>query len=241
MGIFRRNAASAPGGIPAAELERFGRSVYDPVENRWPWPSAATDLIVPMYQRYQAGPDQFLAALADIAETHGGWAAYGAERLMIEVAGNNRGHAAYARIMGASLSFLRSRGVPPKMVTGYEWNHWIDSGGDNETWVPRRPTPSEDDAPISPLAPGETRRLAQLFASSDSNVFLVRKEEDGRYAWIVDARYSDEDPRRTRRVQRTAESLHNLYANIGLTLQVPPYWHDRELEPYIPLSRPALD
>jgi len=73
----------------AACLERFGRHVYDVVEKPWPWPSASEDFVLPMYRQYQANPDAFLTALADIADTYGGWTAYGAERLMIEVAGGN--------------------------------------------------------------------------------------------------------------------------------------------------------
>ena len=246
MSLFRRSAASTrrpwrqSDGRMAADLERFGRHMYDQVERPWPWQSVAEDFLIPMYHCYEAGHDVFLLALADIVGQYGGWAAYGAERLMIEVAGGNLGHPVYGQIMNASLDFLRASGVPPKMVTGYEWEHWLASGGNNESWVRRRPTPTSEQAKISDLSPGETRRLAQLTSDGQSNLFLVRREPSGDYCWIVDARYSDDDPRRTEREQLTARSLHEIYVQIGLSLQVPPYWFDRELEPYFPLPMPAL-
>ena len=71
------------------DLERFGHSCYNTVDATWPWPSSGTDFVVPIYQRYQSNPFEFLTTLADIAEGTGGWVAYGAERLMIEAAGGN--------------------------------------------------------------------------------------------------------------------------------------------------------
>jgi hypothetical protein len=230
----------SPGSPSPTDLERFGRSVYDPVENRWPWPSAWSDFIAPIYQLYQVNPDGFLVSLASLAEETGGWSAYGAERLMIEVAGGDLPHPAYGRIMDAALNFLRSNGVPPKMVTGHEWTHWLDSGGTVDTWVPRRPPPTEDDAPISELQVGQTRRLAQLSGDPESNVFLVQRAQDGRYCWMIDSKASDDDPRRTQWVYRTSEALHELYIQIGLNLQVPPHWYDSELELYFPLPIPTL-
>jgi len=236
-------STSRPGsGDVTADLERFGRSEYDPVESRWPWPSSGVDFVVPMYERYQADPDGFMATLAHIADAAGGWAAYGAEKLMFEVAGGSDSEklSVYDRIMKSSLGFLRSLGVPPKMLTGYEWGYWLRTGGTIESWIPRRPMPTQDKAPISPLGIGETRRLAQVFPDPVSNVFLVLRAQDGSYCWIIDSRYSDEDTRRTQRVHKTSHSLHDLYAQIGLSLQTPPYWFDSELEPYIPLPSPSL-
>jgi hypothetical protein len=193
-----------------------------------------------MYNRCRADRDAFLTSLSTLAEQYGGWAAYGAERLMIEVAGGSHEHPAYGQIMDASLNFLRTNGVPPMNVTGYEWRHWIASGGTNETWLQRRLTPTSEQAPISDLSAGETRRLAQLVAGDHSNVFMVQRTLDGRFRWIVDAEQSDTDPERTQYVHMTAGSLHDLYIQIGLALQSPPHWYDCELEPYFPLPSPAL-
>jgi len=243
MGLFKRiaglvGAVLQRNGVTVADIERFGRHMYDPDES--PWPSVWADLVGPMYYAYRADQDIFLMTLAVVAEQYGGWVSYGAERLMIEVAGGDLEHPAYGRIMNASLGFLRACGVPPMKVTGYEWQGWLASGGTSETWVPRRPTPPRAQAPISDISIGETRRLAQLAVGSCSNVFLVHRASEGHYRWIIDAPQSDDDPRRTQQVHVVAESLHDLYVRIGLWLQVPPYWHDQELEPYIPLPKPRF-
>jgi hypothetical protein len=245
MGLFSRSRGAARGSgnqtaDMVARLERFGRHMYDVAENPSPWPSASEDFVLPIYRQYQADQDAFLTALADMAEEYQGWTAYGAERLMIDVAGGNLEHPAYGRIMEASLRFLRASGVPPMKTTGYEWQHWIATGGTNETWVPRRPPPTSADAPISELGPSETRKVAQLTAADDSNLIFVQRGGSNRYVAIVDARYSDEDPRRAQNEFYSSDSLYDLYMQIALPLQIPPYWCDREILPYFPLPRPRF-
>lgn len=221
-------------------LERFGRSSYNAVDAPWPWPSAATEFILPMYWQYQADPAAFLSTLADLAESMGGWAAYGAERLMSEVADGNLADPAYGRLMNASLSFMRASGIPPMLVTGYEWGYWIDQGGTNETWVARRPIPGLDLAPIPALHIGQSRRIAQLWSDAASAVYLVRCDKPALFSWIIDTPQSDEDPTRAQFAHQTADSLYQIYVRVGLSLQIPPYWHEPELEPYIPLPAPAF-
>jgi hypothetical protein len=224
----------------AADLERFGRHMYDLAGNPWPWRSAGQDFLLPMYYCYEASQDAFLAALADLAEEHRGWAAYGAERLMVDVAGGDLDHPAYRRIMDCSLAFLRVSGVPQIKTTGYEWNHWLASGGTVESWTCRRPTPAQEQAPTTDLAAGQRRRLVRLTKEDQSNVFFVQQAPDGDYQLIIEARYSDDDPRRTERISLTTKSLYEIYVRVGLMLQEPPYWFDRELEPYFPLPMPDL-
>jgi hypothetical protein len=233
----RPQPGKQPGDITVADLERFGRHSYDYRAN--PWPESWADLVGPVYDRYHDDQDAFLALLADLADQYRGtWAAYGAEKLMTEIAGGGLDHPAYGRIMDASLEFLRRSGVSPRQLNGYEWNYWIDSGGTVNTWLTRRPEPTEDR--IERLAIGEIRRLAQLLEDDDSNVFLVKRTAEDRYDWVIDSRQSDEDPTRTQRVHDTADSLHELYIKIGLGLQFVPYWCDSELEPYCPLPRPPF-
>lgn len=245
VALFKSGRRRPPDGagaprdeISVVDLERFGWYCYHLEDN--PWPSAWQDFVSPMLHRCMADQDAFLNSLADIATQYGGLVSYGAEQLMIEVAYGRPDHPACRQIMDASIAFLRTSGIPPMKVTGHEWRHWTDSGGTVQTWVRWRPAPSESRARISPLVVGESRRVAQLRAAEDSNVFLVERAEDGRYRWIVDARRGDDDPTRTRWVHVTAGSLHELYVRVGLALQSPPYWCHAELEPYIPLPRPAI-
>ncbi|MGH3158188.1 MAG: hypothetical protein ACRDNF_16650 [Streptosporangiaceae bacterium] len=225
-----------------ADLERFGQLMYHPGEERWRWSSSFHEFVLPMVERYKADPDGFLTALADLAEEHGGWVAYGAERIMMEVSDNgNPKHPAYKRIMEASLRFLRSSGVPPMCATTYEWTYWeVSLGGDKETWVPRRPTPALSEAPITELGAGEVRRVARFTESPDSNVGLVEHGQANGYDYVVDARQSSNDPTRSRQVHQTADSLYEIYVQIGLRLQMPPYWYDGELEPYFPFPTPSI-
>jgi hypothetical protein len=133
--ILRAPVAPESANRMVADLERFGKHMYDSAADLWP--SAWGDFVTPMYDRYRADHRAFLATLAEIAEERGGWVAYGAERLMIEIAGGNLTYPAYRRIMDASLEFLRMNRVPPMMVTGYEWKHWLNTGGDVGSWMPR--------------------------------------------------------------------------------------------------------
>jgi hypothetical protein len=244
MRLFSRPEPRTPWGQPesrfAAELQRFGRFSYHYSDPAYAWPTSWPDFVGPNFRRYQASPGAFLATLADIAGQHGGWTALGAERLMIDVAGGDLPDAAYKRIMDASLSFLRASGVPPIRITGYEWRRWLDSGGTIDTWIPRRPVPTPQEAPITDLRPGETRRVAQLTSAADSNVILVRRAPEGGYVSVVDARYSDEDPTRSENELDRADSLHDLYLKIAMPSQVPGYWCDPELLPYFPLPPPSI-
>jgi hypothetical protein len=116
----------------------------------------------------------------------------------------------------------------------------VNNGGTSDTWISKRSIPSLDEAPISPLQPDEIRRITQQTSEGDSNAILVRQNDDGRYCALIDSKYSDEDPRRVQNEWKFAASLHELYIQIGLVMQVPTYWYDHELEPYFPLLRPGI-
>ena len=66
------------------------------------------------------------------------------------------------------------------------------------------------------------------------------RKSDGQYCALIDARRSDEDPRRVQNEWKFAASLYELSIQIGLAMQVPTYWYDSELEPYFPLPRPKI-
>lgn len=237
------NGQMLPSDI-VSTLERFGR-------HEWDWQAYGMSaeelgaLMGGLYPVASANPDGFLQALAAAALPVGGWAVYGASRLVWELLSPGRGSSisqnpSYRAIMDDAIEFLRSNGVPPMKVRGYEWDYWIDKGGTRDTWAPRIRTPAPGEAPISVLGPGETRRVVQITSQPDSNVILVRQNEDGQYCALIDARQSDEDPRRTQWEWKTANSLYEIYIDIGLSMQTPTHWYDKELEPYFPLSRPRI-
>ncbi|MGW4677350.1 hypothetical protein ACWEOS_02670 [Micromonospora taraxaci] len=73
----------------------------------------------------------------------------------------------------------------------------------------------------------------------DSNLVLLSHGGDG-YLAVIDARYSDDNPARSRRDWKTARRLDDLYWDIGVVSQIPTFWCDSELEPYFPLPPPRL-
>ena len=247
MGLFsRRSASQWPLPIPelVAAMERFGRHEYDPMRSSedasWPYES----IIAPLYPLASNDPQAFLEMLSEHVSSGGGWAAYGAghavwELVTSDVRASLKDHAAYNAVIDASLAFLRRNGVPPKRLTDYEWDHWVSQGGTVATWLPPRPLPPRDPSPITPLNDGEKRPIAQVGAESDSNVILVR-HENGRYVASVDARWSDEDPRRGERDWKSAAALYDLYIEVANSLQTPTPWHDREMAPFFPLATPNI-
>lgn len=227
-----------------SKMVRYGRHEWDPQGSEMSIGELG-DLMAGLYPIASAAPERFLGDLAAAVLPVGGWAVYGASRLIWELLSVSRGsflsqNPSYVAIMDDAIAFLRGNGVPPMRVRGYEWDYWLDKGGTNITWLPLLRTPAPGEAPITELRPGEIRRIAQVTAQPDSNVILVRQRDDGQYCAIIDARQSDEDPRRTQWEWKFAASLHELYVEIGLSMQTPTYWYDKELEPYFPLPQPRI-
>ncbi|MBK6870821.1 MAG: hypothetical protein IPJ14_09690 [Kineosporiaceae bacterium] len=250
MGLFggnrkrdNRDDGGRAGGGLAALAARFGRhefygqaSTEDPVQIQ-------RETLIPLYPEAARDPNAFLERLRREVLPAGGWALYGADRLMWELITDKTARQSEAglEIMDASLSFLRENGVPPQRVRPYQWEHWIGTGGTIDTWLMTRPTPTHAQAPIRELAPGELRPVARLTADPQSNVILVRLAANGEHVEaIIDAPQSDDDPRRTQWEWKSAPTLYELYVQIGLTHQVPTPWYDPDLEPYFPLPAPRI-
>jgi hypothetical protein len=245
MGLFgsRHRGPDRPGLPPGfiVMMERFGRFEFDPQASTDDPGLIWSETQAPLLPFATADPTGFADAIRAAVAPVGGWAAFGGACTAWELlASDDRRGPAYEALLSAAAEFLRGSGVPPTNVKGYIWNHWVDRGGTADTWIPRIPTPSPSDAPISPLQYGELRRIAQLSPRPDSNVVLVRLDPNGSHVAIIDARRSDDDPRRTQWDWKSAASSHVLYAAIALDLQMPPYWCDPELEPYFPLQPPLI-
>ncbi len=246
MGIFRRRSGSPDdrGGLPpniVALMERLGRFELDQQGRQDDPATIWSKTQAPLLPFASSDPGAFVDALATAAVPVGGLASYGAAHAVWNlVAAEHRKGGSYDAIMSSAVEFLRANGVPPMRVNGFLWNQWLANGGTIDTWLPRIPAPSPAEAPISDFQQGEVRRVAQLTAEPDSNLILVRRMESGGYCAVIDARYSDEDPRRVENHWKSAETLHDLYVAIGLALQVPPYWSDEELSAYYPLPPPMI-
>lgn len=232
MPLFRRQPRTRLPADILAQLEQLGRAAFDPAGHDSPW-----QLTVAMYHLAQEDRDGFLAELAAITRPAGGWPAYGAMKLVMDILDPKPDQPDFNAIVLAGLQFLRSHGVPPNRLSINEQDMWRRLRDGDTPWLVARPVPQDR---IMPLRPGETRRVAQVFPGPSSNVIYVRQEQPDRYVAVIDGEWSTEDPRRVQNEWYSAGSLHELYLRIGEGFQVPCHWADPELEPYFPFPSPTL-
>jgi hypothetical protein len=259
VALFRRKATPAPAPTGPTEpteltgptterlpqdvvtvMEGFGRYTFHPMHACHAGVDAWESYLAPLWRFARDDPDGFCAALATRVLPRGGWAVYGSAHAVVELTDRSGDNAHHRALMDASLQFLRSNGVPMTQLTGYEKAHWNQRAGAFESWLAPRVPPQPEAAPITPLLSREVRRVVQLEDRDDANLFLVERGPDGRHTALIDARWSDEDPRRVRSAWTSEDTLHQLYVEIGWSLQVPPHWQDPELAPYIPYARPGI-
>jgi hypothetical protein len=241
LALFKRHRLGnrLPSDI-ADLMDRFGRYEFNPSGNldggdMW------ADTQQPLLEFASNDPSGFLSALATEVTPLGGWTAYGAGRTALNLLNSDdRIGPSYKTVMDGDVDFLRSSGVPPMHVAGYEWERWLERGGTVDTWIPRRPIPSLEEAFISELQLGEVRRLTHLGSAPDSNFIVVKQEEGGRFCALIDAKWSSEDPTRSQSEWKSADTLYGIYIETGLMAQSGAYWHDPELEPYFPLPVPKI-
>jgi hypothetical protein len=232
MPLFsRRPRTRLPADI-LAQLEQLGRAAYDPQCYESPW-----QLTVAMYNLAQEDRDGLLTQLAAVVLPADGWPVYGAMKLVMDVLDPKLDQPDFNRIVLAGLEFLRSHGVPTSRLSPNELSLWHRLRGPDTPWLTGRPVPPDR---LTPLRPGEKRRVAQVFPESKSNVIFVVQEGPDRFVALVDGEWSAEDPRRVENEWYAAPSLHDLYIRIGDGFQTPCHWADRELEPYFPLPPSTL-
>ena len=213
---------------------RFGKFEYDGIDSDDDAAEIAQEITIPLYQESQRDQAAFLRRLADEVAPAGGWAAYGADRLVWDLLTDStlKESDDFRRVMVASIAFMRDNGVPPMKVRPYQWDHWVNQGGTHATWLPMRPPPDRNEAKLAPLRAGELRRVATLVGG---NFMLVRPESDEKVAIVIEGRRSDDDPSRVQWDYETHPSLYDAFVRIGLNQQVPCPWFDPELEPFFPL------
>lgn len=227
-----------------ALADAFGRLSFDPQRTYVarnlgdvdPW----HNILVPLSRIAQANPAEFTRTLAQKVVPVGGWAVRGGAKIVAELLDPQSTHPAFRAMQSAGLNFLRQHNVPNNRLNSYEWEFWIDGRGRTEPWLTGRPTPTEAQAPIRDLEPGETRRVVQITNEPDSNLIYVEQDPNGGYRTVIDASQSDADPTRVRNSWQTEPTLNCLYTKIGIGFQAPTYWYDPELAPYFPLPKSDL-
>lgn len=233
MALFGRRPR--PGRLPVdtlAKMEQFGRYSFD--WQKYPMQESPE---AEMYMIAQGDQDGFLAELAALVVPTGGWSAYGGMKLVMSILGADVVQPDYDAIVLAGLHFIRSHGVPKSRLSINEMNQWRRLQGEDTPWLLGRPVPPDR---LTPLQPGEMRRVAQMFPGPRSNVIYVQQAAPDRYVALIDGEWSEEDPRRVQNEWYVAPSLHQLYERLGDAFQTPSYWVDSELEPYIPLPPPTI-
>ncbi len=137
MSLFgRKRGPNLPPDIVVI-LERYGRWSFDPPGSGIDVAQIGHDeLQQPLIQAYPQGPQAVEAAaeelsrnLLEVTRPAGGWPAYGAYKLVEDIADGVHPPSKIA-LIEAGLEFLRERGVP--------WNSHLSSK-EKEFWVERHP------------------------------------------------------------------------------------------------------
>jgi hypothetical protein len=219
-------------------MERFGRFEFDPVGADIDASAVWSELQAPFLPFAQSDPEGFALALAHAVLPVGGFALFGAARTVWNLVGSDFGSQAYDAVRMAALEFFRANGVPSNRLSADDYRFWREHRC--EPWLVGRPRPTPEEARIPALAPGELRRVAQLTEAPDSNVVHVCAAHDGRFKAVVDAPTSDTDPTRGWFDWASADTLHDLYTQIGEAFQTPVHWVADELRPFVPLPPSRL-
>jgi hypothetical protein len=121
MGLIRRTPRSRFPADMARWLDTFGRYSFDP-QNSGVDGSAIWNSFGPLHAYATSDRDGFLAELrALVADDTGGFATFGAARLVWEMYGGDCLQIPAALpLIDAGIDFKLSRGLPRTMFTGYE-------------------------------------------------------------------------------------------------------------------------
>ncbi|MFJ3757640.1 hypothetical protein [Streptomyces sp. NPDC090080] len=239
MALFPRTPRATP--LPddvVSRMERFGRFEFDPVGTDIDASDVWGELQAPFLPLAQSDPQGFARVLADAVLPVGGFALFGAARTIWNLVGSDFSSPAYDAVRMAALEFFRANGVPNNRLSADDWRFW--QANRSEPWLVGRPRPTAEEAGITPLAPGETRRIAQITEAPDSNVLYVAPAHGRGFRAVIDGPTSDTDSARTRFDWMSADTLHDLYARIGEAFQTPVHWVADELRPFVPLPPSRL-
>jgi tetratricopeptide (TPR) repeat protein len=233
----------SPEWLPPETLEKlpaFGRFAFDPAGSGEDGHEMHRTVVAPLKPYARKAPEALVSELHRVAQPLGGWALYGAARLATELVGTDCDHADYRELIRGSLQFLREGGVPSAMLAGHEWAFWLEGEGRRQPWLRGQPRPSREEAPVTDLDHGERRLVARVDPAPDSDTISVRRHRDGGYAAVIEGGRGGSGEHRPADEWLTAESLEDLYWEIGTAYEVPTHWCEDELRPYFPLPEPTI-
>ena len=114
-------------------LEQFGRYEMDPWSSGLDGGDLAQRCIIPFLKDAADDPEGFTADLHDVvADDRGGFATYGASRLVFELLSDYRTPGALA-LLDAAITFKRTVGMSSAHLNGFESERWRTTHG-GEPW-----------------------------------------------------------------------------------------------------------
>ena len=125
-------AAGPREAVPDGTVEQmivFGRHSFDPMGSDVDSGDIWSRIAGPRYPRASSDPDGFCADLAAAVLPVGGWAVYGAQRLVVDLIGGEYGGVDYLRMQDAALAWLHANGVSAAHLNGWESARWAATHG----------------------------------------------------------------------------------------------------------------
>lgn len=248
MGFFDRKkgrtqrSGSAVDAALLSELSRYGHGHFAVLAPSVP---VAPEVEFDVNRRFLQFGRPFVCELISAASASPSWLAVGAERALLSATTLDPADPAAAPLLDAAVRHLRARVIPPGMVTGYEWEHWLiiradlEAQGEPAAWAVRAGEPERGTVQLIPPARDETRHIVTMDHGPHSNTLLVLRDGD-EYALLIEAPWSVDDPTRSRREDARSSDLWDIYLAASRALQTPPAWTADDFAPFDGMPRPNL-
>ncbi|MBB4664812.1 hypothetical protein [Conexibacter arvalis] len=223
--------------ITASLITYDGRELFRPRDSTF---SIYADRVAPTYEAMRIDRQRAIGEIVDAAFAQGGWALYAGHKLIEETCGLDCREPRYLELLDAALGFLHDRECSGMCLNAPERERWIETNGSMASFwdldgsaIP----PPGSEPPVAELEIGESRLIARLEEREDSNLVFAERSTDGGLAAVIDSVWSDDDPRRSRTVWKTAGDLPSVLRAVADGLPGVPYWASDELRPYLPVRR----
>jgi len=266
MGLFSRRPQQNQPLLTASpeDLQRIGRAAFG---GESPHPAgigglsvtemdqhvlaamSAGEYVSPGSPKWPARQRGFLGELIAASELGGDWAWVGA----FCVANNlvtEKSDPVFLQILDRALLVLRDDGVSHASMPPYAVSRWENvfgyDGGRPAKWpasitdvaVPR----IGEEPAVEDLALGESRRVAQPFAGSQSNVIYAEWSSEGRVVAVIDGiDQGDGVRKRWEWIGLDAPSYVRFLRELGERLVNPSFWAHDDLAPYFPCRPRSRD
>jgi hypothetical protein len=210
------------------DLDFFGRFWIRRAEATPASEQRALDLCADLEVFAKSDALRFCRELRMVSEPVGGWAEYGAIRLIGELLdGIDTPDTDY--LMESSLAFLRTRTIPWSNLSADAHTWWM-ANLPGVQWLPPKQVPLRGASPLTDLRFGEERVLATI--EFNSSTFILRREGS---EYAVYQRYPgpDEYSEPIEFVDVQSMDMYEVYCRVGRGFGAVPDWTDPQLAPFI--------